>query len=811
LNIFLFVIAFVCFTLVSAYYHAEITDAFSTNSFLKKISGARKTINSTAVGTTVFLFFIAMCDAVKIIDFGNFSGTYTFMGIAGTLSFILYQISSRKNSEWTAFASKAVLIASVLELTVFNVCAYRTWFGDYKYLYFPADKINVTKGAEYSEDEGKIVKSDSKDDLTFEFPAPDIQITNFCVDIEFGDATRFATVMLDVTDEAQTTMYRKDIAKGTVVKGKDKSNYIYCDISGKVGYARIRISTHNNFGIKVNGVEFNVQAPFEISWIRFMLIVVISIVIHEFLKGKTLKKSFEKNMRLCRTFGIIITAGACISAFTIVNHKLDGRKWSDEFKQTKGTEVTQQLVEAFENGRTYLVPEPDENLKEFENLYDTGERDQHILGKYDDYYENIWDHVYYNGKFYSYYGIAPVILLCMPYHLITGYFIPENLAVLIFSLIGFIGLGFMYFKFFGKLFSDLPSGFYIISYIILQTSCGIWFSLGRPLFYEIATSAGFAFLTWALYFALSANIIGKGKISLPKTAVSSLFFATAVLSRPTTVLYCICVALYMILASPRAVTEHGTGDVRPVKFGDYVNSRTAPYLLCALLPMAVLGLVQMIYNASRFGSPFEFGIQYSLTINNFTKTQFHWRLSLIPLYNYLFSTPIFSVQYPLVTSHFDKMGVNGFFYDDYSQTYSSTGVFFSALPMFAYFLSGKALKYIPERKERVRKAVYVGIPCVLIPLVIIASVWESGYAIRYMVDFAWQMLLGAYVIVFFIYRKTGDKTVMYFIRAFFSISLVWTLYVCGNQILEQALRYSDMHWDYPEIMYEIEKIFSFWK
>jgi hypothetical protein len=30
------------------------------------------------------------------------------------------------------------------------------------------------------------------------------------------------------------------------------------------------------------------------------------------------------------------------------------------------------------------------------------------------------------------------------------------------------------------------------------------------------------------------------------------------------------------------------------------------------------------------------------------------------------------------------------------------------------------------------------------PIIIIASVWESGYAVRYMLDFSWEAALGIF-------------------------------------------------------------------
>ena len=55
-------------------------------------------------------------------------------------------------------------------------------------------------------------------------------------------------------------------------------------------------------------------------------------------------------------------------------------------------------------------------------------------------------------------------------------------------------------------------------------------------------------------------------------------------------------------------------------------------------------------------------------------------------------------------------------------------------------------------------SVIIGLTCVLMPLVIICSIWESGYAIRYTADFSWPILIGALSIGFYLYRHTKNET-----------------------------------------------------
>ncbi|MDE6092041.1 MAG: hypothetical protein K2G14_02985 [Ruminococcus sp.] len=797
MNIFLFITALIISTIIITIFLKEINSDEKT-----KPSEFVSLLRSIVRGMTVFMFSVAITDKFQLIDFGMYSGAYTFMGIVCMVVYLLCIVHSKYRLPFISFAVKTILIAFVLEMTVFNVPSYRLWFGDYNTVTYEASRSILDKGGIYRRNQKDITVRNG-DELVLTFPGINRQVSTIYADIVLENNTRAVDFSIDATDETQSFVPRSNIAKTIISRNQVQTQYLQCELSGNVGDLKVRLKPQNFGTAYIKSITINMPIMFEISWIRFLLIVILSVFIHAVIKGRFMQNGVNENIKFCRITAVCITTAVCFWAIWVTNYRIDGRPWKEELKQTQGSQVTQQLVDAFEDGRTYLIEEPNKALNSFDNPYDTQHREAELVPSFegDYYYTYVWDHVYFDGKFYSYYGIAPVILLFLPYHLLTGYYFPESAAVLIFALIGIIGLSFLFMKFIRKFFPTLPTGIFIISLIIIQMVSGIWYSIGRPLFYEVAMSAGFAFMTWAFYFMISANIIGKGKISLSKTAVSSLLFAVAVLSRPTTVLYCICAAVFMICALPRF--SHGNKKL--------FNKKSVRYLACAIVPMACIGIVQMFYNYARFGSPFEFGIQYSLTINDFRNTQFHWRLSLIPFWNYLFNTPVFSTKYPFVSANFQDMSAGGFFYNDYSSTHNVCGLFFLALPMFAYLFSGKAIKTLPDRRTKITKSLYLAIPSVVIPLIIICSVWESGYSIRYMTDFAWQMLLGAYAIIFWLSVKTKNPTIKKFINIFFCFSLVWTIYVSGIQSINQAFRYCESHLDYPEIAYEIEKIILFWK
>ncbi|MCR4794487.1 MAG: hypothetical protein K5898_04860 [Ruminococcus sp.] len=794
MNTFLFVLMFAVSVAVTAVFLNEAKCDINGNS---KISKKTKSLLGTARCIAVLLIFIAAAEAFGIIKIREYKGAFLMLGGAAGLSMLICTLNKKRRYHTAVTAVKALLIAVVLEATIFNIPTFRLWFGSYGEMSFSAQELSVNSNVDYrpAEDDIAVIGDRS---TTFTFKGINEEVADVFVDIDFGKNTKAANVSIDAMDETRTTDYRQMIAEGTLVKGKPHSHYIQLHLSGDVSNLKLTVSPLDEGMVYIKGITFNQQIPMSISWARIFLIVFAACFWQLMMKSKTMQYSFTKNKKIFRLACVIITDIACLAAVLITFTKLDNTSITDIMKRPSGNQMTQELVEAFEHGSTRLLTEPVDELNNFPTPYNSDALDEaHIRYQ--------WDHVYFNEHYYSYYGIAPVILVFLPYHLLTGYFFPDSIAVLLFAIIGMIGLTRLYKEFLKRFFPKTPTGIAIAGLILIQTVSGVWFSIGRPLFYEVAMSAGFATLTWAVYFLFSANIIGTEKPILSRTAIASLLFAIAVLCRPTLVLYCITAALFMVLALPRMSAAKKKSEKK------LFTPSEVRYLLCAIVPMACIGLAQMWYNYDRFGSPFEFGIQYSLTINDFTKTQFHPRLSWTALYNYFLNPPVFKTYYPIIGTEFQFMNAGGYFYADLNSTANTSGLFFLALPMFVYLLSGRAVKMVHGgRRAKLLSAAYIAIPCLFIPFGIVASVWESGYAVRYMVDFAWQSLLGAYTIIFFFYSRITDPTKKKLISAFMWFSVMWGLVVAGVQEFNQAFRFDIYNREFPEMAYEVQRMFAFW-
>lgn len=671
----------------------------------------------------------------------------------------LYFVQRKYKSHTLKFSAKLLLVAVLLELTVFQYPSYRLAFGDYpQQTLYTADA--ECGNCEYSETAGGI-ELHGTDEISLVYRDIGTKIGTVHVNVRYpdDDKSQCFNFYADMTDETGY-YYRMKIIQSQFISGSEHSCYAMVNLSGETGTARFRFSgTKEENSCVIESIELNRKIPFDVIYSRVLIITLLGTFLYACAKSKKMYVPMCENRKICAVALAVITSLAVCGAVAMVVVKIPSGEFVEHFMQTNGDQLNKELVLAFENGQVNLPDTPNEKLLAMENPYDTGSR----------YYSKVpalWDRVLYNGKYYSYYGIAPLILF-LPYHLITGYFFPTDIAVMIFSCVGLVFLALFYDKLVMRWFSEIPTAVYISGLVILISSCGIWFSTGRPLFYECAISSGFMCISTGAYILVKSD-----KVKLFNVFGSSVLFGLAVMCRPTLALYAVCACVYHVI---------------------YVKStdKKVPYMISAFLPFAVLGAVQMWYNYARFDSVFDFGIQHSLTVNDFTHTEFHVHQMLIGVYNLLFAPPAFIPDYPFVKTPFSQLGINGFYFND---TGNSSGILFASLTVFAYVFSGKTVKSLPDWKSRIEKVLIIGLPCVIMPLIIVCATWESGYAVRYMADFSWQIVCGSLIIIYFNCIRSRKDIVKKITCIFMGFAVVYALTVNGVQSYNFAFSQED----YPQ-------------
>lgn len=251
------------------------------------------------------------------------------------------------------------------------------------------------------------------------------------------------------------------------------------------------------------------------------------------------------------------------------------------------------FAESLINGKLYFDYEVDDRLLEMDNPYDHDEREALDI----DYH---WDHAFYNGKYYMYFGVVPAVLVFVPFKLITGVSLRTYHATQIFVTLLIIGLFKLFKLIASKFFREMTNSVFIFTFMAFSVM-SVWYFVDAPALYCTAISAGVCFEIWSFYFFFMAIFATKSQgETLMTLVIGSLLGALTFGCRPT-------VALANLILIPVLIAI-----VREKRFEKHVPIK----LLISVIPYAVIGTLLMWYNYARFGSVFEFGQSYQLTVTD---------------------------------------------------------------------------------------------------------------------------------------------------------------------------------------------------
>lgn len=682
----------------------------------------------------------------------------------------------------------------LLEVFVFNFSSFHIMGKGYEESSLSLSDATVQGGVQTID--GNIEASENI--LKLEWTDINKPVGTVCLDFELEDAYS-VEVQIDASDDTNSN-YRKSIATKKMTESDKRSNTVILRMSGNVHNLCLSITIPDGGTFLLQRVTVNTPVDFGFSLLRVGLLFFVGIFVWYYLTNKAMQLPCSSNKRkfnfICNSITIGCLGFAVLMVGLYASDHSNG--FGSEFCLTSGNQLTQELVDAFKHKQLHLLTQPSAELLEMENPYDWSARIK--LGV-----SYLWDHCLYNGKYYSYYGIAPVLLLFLPYHLLTGYYFSTIFAILIFGCVGIIFLSGVYKLFINKFFPDLPLRLSVFGLLIFHMSSGIWYCFCAMKFYEIAQSAGFCFTVMGVYYLLKSNVIGKGHISVIRVAAGTTCLSLAVLSRPTTVVYCIVALIVIGLGLKKLICSQKNSSLGVIGFASKSKRNVVAYLFASFLPFVILGGLQMIYNYLRFDSFFDFGIQYSLTINDFTQSQFYMRFVSIGLYNYLFAAPIVTPEFPYVESAFQMLEANGYYF--VANKYA-VGIIWRVPPVLGLLFAPKALRLM-KKENRLTAIMTVGSFSVIAPFIVLFSIWESGYGVRYAIDFTWEMIIGALAIVFFLY-ETGKNSGL---RNY--SSKIALLSVLPTAVINFALIYvffmNEVNSPIANFIYNyLDSIFNFW-
>lgn len=292
-----------------------------------------------------------------------------------------------------------------------------------------------------------------------------------------------------------------------------------------------------------------------------------------------------------------------------------------------------QQFDAFQKGQIELDIVPDPILATLANPYDRQERDASKANY-------LWDRCYYKGSYYSYFGIAPILLVYEPFYILTGR-LPSNLTASFLLCCGAcILIAFVLLEFMLQAGASISRWRYLLYYLAVLAAGLVLLPLVYQDQYYLAYQCmmlAFSGFVLALLRLIRQPAWRKRLVYL---FAAGCCCALILYSRTQALLFC------LILGAPvlwKVLRDRSQS----------LPKRWAQ--VCSFLVPSVIAVVwQFCFNAARFGNPFDFGASYQLTVSDIREN--HLRLSAI-----LPSIKAYFLHPPEVNAHFPWLRFTEFY------------------------------------------------------------------------------------------------------------------------------------------------------
>ena len=206
----------------------------------------------------------------------------------------------------------------------------------------------------------------------------------------------------------------------------------------------------------------------------------------------------------------------------------------------------------------------------------------------------------YKGKFYLYFGATPVILLYLPWRIVTGSWLAERVGTIFFCFAGVVLAAILLRRIRDRYLRNCGDFWLWLGIAVLGWGSPVFYLAQNATFYAVPISAAFFCIMLVAVATERALASAGNRARCAWIATASLAYGLAVGSRPNfvfglPVFIVPCLYLY----------------VRVRNNGGRAGEAPWAFVTSAILPAAAVGAAIAAYNFLRFESPFEFGARYA--------------------------------------------------------------------------------------------------------------------------------------------------------------------------------------------------------
>ncbi len=677
--------------------------------------------------------------------------------------------------------------------------------------------MNFFRSASYSE-----VKLDSKIDLPitddakqFKFTAQDKsvefhnlnkEVKSLYIDFDPTQAAQEITLSIWFTDAAHetyfsTTEYTFGVPDVDVATNNEDSKYIYLETTGIVDSLKIEITSEDtSYPIYLDSMSINKPQEFSFNFTRFFIASGIIALLYIFRPRSSIYRCYLKEHPLKTKVCTALTAGieiVLISGYLFMGSNLvgvatssynsgswDGSAPITTFK-TGGDNAQQyaELAKAMVDGKLYLEIDPPQWLQDMDNPYDKGAREELQKQTGEEY---LFDVAYYQGHYYVYFGVVPVLLFYLPFYLLTGASFPTAIGVLIACIAFILGITGLLDRFARYHFKRVSLGLLLLLQIPLVMCSGILYLIKFPTFYSLPIMCALAFTVWGLYCWMRGRSSERAWVWY---LVGSLCMALVAGCRPQ-------LLVFSLLAFPLFWRKFITNR-------HIVTKKGAKEFLCLIAPYAVVALGIMMYNRARFGSFTDFGANYNLTVNDMTQRGTNPGRFLPALFAYFLQTPTTTGVFPWI----QPTTFNTTYMGQTIKEVTFGGIFVCLPVLWLLVFTRRILAY--RFKTRSTNTIAGVVITMMVSGVIVAllDAQMAGILQRYYADFTLLFLVPTILLAFIVNEafKPEELNHKIFLRVMAVLVFVSVFYSSMLCFVPETGWYSDVYsWGYQAIVEMVE-------
>lgn len=437
--------------------------------------------------------------------------------------------------------------------------------------------------------------------------------------------------------------------------GRESSFTVRLNSHGDLTRLRINFTEELKEPVFLLSVVLNERVPIRIHGLRLFLVTGLLFGLFSILRFRLYEAEYCPERKSHRRMNLLVLAFCLLVSGWILYGGAPSHQYLRPYpalEEIRSSEMVvdayMQQLDAFEKGQTALDLDVNPALEELDNPYDKGERDKKEITYH-------WDRAYYNGQYYSYFGLAPLFMVYYPVYWLTGMLPTELLAGTLlsaFAILAVFGAIHGLYRIFRPranlvLFLTGEAAVVFGSFLYLMQA-----SLS---FYYLPLISGVGWLAAFTAFSCYACLGEKGIKRMLLFALAGISVVMLVLSRPNMLLLAVAFAAPLFL--------HILFD-RTAVLADKLRC-----VLPFLIPVLLGGIGVMYYNRIRFGSVFEFGTAFQLTesdirYNRITLSMHHF-LSMV--YHYFLESFVYTEFFPFLRFTTEKcIDFGNYLYQEYS-------------------------------------------------------------------------------------------------------------------------------------------------